>query len=299
MRAWIAWCTVWRARVSIRNDTGFDLSRSRVGWSDERMSVVIVAAHPDDEVIGAGGWMRMLSEQEGADVRVVHVTDGAPRDMRDAHAAGFTSRAAYGHERRREAGMALRLAGVPATNCVRLGFVDQEVSFNLVALTRRIAALLAEQETIDRIVTHPYEGGHPDHDATAFAVHAAVGLLRRRDRDARAPQVCEMTSYHAGSTGMQTGVFLPPHAAELTLTLSPAAQEGKAEMLRCFETQRQMLEHFAELRCERFRPAPSYRFDLPPHGGRLWYEHFNWGVDGMRWRQLAAEALAQLETTCR
>ena len=38
-------------------------------------SVVIVAAHPDDEVLGAGGTMAMLAAA-GARLRLVAVTDG-------------------------------------------------------------------------------------------------------------------------------------------------------------------------------------------------------------------------------
>jgi hypothetical protein len=53
--------------------------------------------------------------------------------------------------------------------------------------------------------------------------------------------------------------------------------------------------------CERFRQAPSYRFDAPPHAGPLFYEHFDWGMDGQRWRGLAAHALTKLKlesSTC-
>ena len=31
----------------------------------------------------------------------------------------------------------------------------------------------------DVVLTHAYEGGHSDHDATAFAVHLAAGVMRR------------------------------------------------------------------------------------------------------------------------
>ena len=38
----------------------------------------------------------------------------------------------------------------------------------------------------DVVLTHPYEGGHSDHDSTAFAVHLAAGILRRDGRPALA-----------------------------------------------------------------------------------------------------------------
>jgi len=40
----------------------------------------IVAAHPDDEVIGCAS---LLLRYEGG-CEIVHVTDGAPRNLRDA-----------------------------------------------------------------------------------------------------------------------------------------------------------------------------------------------------------------------
>ena len=53
-------------------------------------------------------------------------------------------------------------------------------------------ALLPLVEEAEQVITHPYEGGHPDHDACAFAARAAVR------HSANKAKLMEFTSYHAG-----------------------------------------------------------------------------------------------------
>jgi LmbE family N-acetylglucosaminyl deacetylase len=247
---------------------------------------LIIVAHPDDEVIAAGARLSRLS-----DVTIVHVTDGAPRDMRDATTYGFTEREAYAAARREELRAAVALAGVAAERLAILGVVDQEASFALPSLAQLIASMVCTLNP-DVILTHPYEGGHPDHDATAFAVHAAIGLLTRED--ILTPRVIEATFYHARDGVMVVGAFLPfdDHQAT-THALTQAERTLKRRMRDCFLTQRRVLEPFP-LEYERFRWAPRYRFTAPPHAGALLYEHFEWGMTGARWRELARDALASL-----
>jgi LmbE family N-acetylglucosaminyl deacetylase len=57
-----------------------------------------------------------------------------------------------------------------------MNLIDQTASLNLAALTLRLRDLLLECDP-QTIVTHPDEGGRPDHDSTAFAVHTAVASL--------------------------------------------------------------------------------------------------------------------------
>lgn len=249
-------------------------------------SVAIVAAHPDDETIGAGGSLPRFGE-----ATLLHLTDGAPRDGRDAAAAGFETREAYAAARRREMIAAVALAGIPIERCIEVGQVDQEASLHLDRLACRLADWIGETRP-DFILTHPYEGGHPDHDAAAFAVHAARRLLAREGWPA--PNVAEFTSYHLRDGVFAAGVFLPAEGfEESAVPLSEAERELKARMFACFATQRQVLSAF-RIETERFRPAPAYDFTRPPHPGPLHYESFDWGMTGARWRGLAGEALRTL-----
>src|SRR6185437_9724842 len=51
------------------------------------------------------------------------------------------------------------------------------------------------------VFTHAYEGGHPDHDAVAFAVHAACRLSDIP------PAIVEMPYYHRQDGRLITGEF--------------------------------------------------------------------------------------------
>jgi LmbE family N-acetylglucosaminyl deacetylase len=250
-------------------------------------SAVVVAAHPDDEVIGAGALLARL-----ADASVVHATDGAPRNDVDALAAGFSGWRDYAAARRHEAEAALALAGLGAERLYSLDFPDQQATFNLVPLAQRLAEMLREIGPAV-VITHAYEGGHPDHDATAFAVHGALRLMAAQG--ATVPPLVEMTGYHGFGAAFVAGRFIDHADAGRTVTrrLDAADQALKRRMFDCHVTQRAVLAPFA-LAAERFRLAPSYDFGQPPHPGQLHYERQEWGMSGERWRSLAEAALRAL-----
>jgi N-acetylglucosamine malate deacetylase 2 len=250
--------------------------------------VVVVAAHPDDEVIGAGCQLRCWR-----DVHIIFVTDGAPRSMADALENGFATRADYARARLNESVAALALAGVKTERIIQLPFADQDASFQLPALIESLADILRRIRP-ELIVTHAYEGGHPDHDATAFAVHAAARVLAQSGRPA--PPLFEMTSYHNCGGLMVTEEFLPRADCPVTsFVLSEWQREFKRRLLACFETQGKVLQYFP-VQCERFRPAPEYDFTQPPHEGQLYYELFDWGMTSGRWRMLVSESAALLDS---
>ena len=91
--------------------------------------VLVIGAHPDDETIGVGGCLGEID-----DVHIVLVTDGAPRSVDNP--------AAYAARRRQELLKAMAVVRIGANRVIELGIGDQQSSYMMAFLSRRIADLL-------------------------------------------------------------------------------------------------------------------------------------------------------------
>jgi N-acetylglucosamine malate deacetylase 2 len=263
------------------------LDALRIPGRIEAPGVALVVAHPDDETIGMGGQLHRLDG-----VRVVHLTQGAPRREETARWHGFDTPGDYARARAGELAEALAIAAVDPQRCMSLGLTDQEASFSLVDTVRRLAGIFAEHG-VEAVFTHPYEGGHPDHDATAFAVHAAAALVA--NALGAPPAVYEMTFYHARPDGFCVQQFAPiPDGPHIALDLDAHCSAIRESMVRAHATQAKMLSQFVEP-VERFRRAPAYDFSALPNGGTLHYANYEWGMTAERWLYLTGEALAELD----
>lgn len=268
-------------------DRTFEYATAGEGSTLPMPSAALVFAHPDDEVIGLGARLGRFRE-----AWMIHVTDGAPRNGYDSRTHGFAAIDDYRCARQEELGCALALAGLESIRRENLAIPDQEASHHLCEITRRLVNLFAEQ-SCQVVFTHPYEGGHPDHDACAFAVARAVAILK--SSRAWAPSVVECAFYHAGASGTETGAFLPRAPSTEAVTFELSSEEGrrKRALLDCFVTQRETLRAFTTER-ERFRIAPGYDFYRPPHPGPTLCDHSPWGTTSQAFSSLARAADATM-----
>jgi len=241
----------------------------------EGTPALLVVAHPDDETIGFGGHLPL-----SRNVTVLHLTDGAAF----ARAAGYASRAAYARARALELDRAMTVAGVRRARRRSLGLPDQGACDHLVEIARAVRAL-ARELGAGVVLTHAYEGGHPDHDAAAFAAAAAARALDP------SLVVLEMPFYHRAGGAFVANRFIPAAGAtDHEVPLSRAQLVHKCVMLRSFASQAAVLVAL-DPRVERFRIAPGHDFTRLPHAGPLHYETTQgWSMTGARFCELAAAA---------
>ena len=127
---------------------------------DQRL--VVIAPHPDDEVLAAGGLLHAVTALR-RDVLVIAVTDGT------ASHPGSTRwpAAELGAHRTRERTEALCELGIIGNPTVRLGYADGHVAERQASLGSALDRLIGP----DDVVVMPWLfDGHPDHEAVARAV---------------------------------------------------------------------------------------------------------------------------------
>lgn len=151
------------------------------GLRGERM--LVLAPHPDDEVIGCGGLLA-LHAQEKRVVRVIVVTDGAA-GVADGKAAGVATRQSESIAALAELGAgAPRFLGLPDR-----GLVDRDEEM---AITLRAELLDFRPDLV--LAPSPAEI-HPDHRAVA---ESFIRLVQRDAGIAAALAVCTVAFYEVG-----------------------------------------------------------------------------------------------------
>ncbi len=131
--------------------------------------MVVVAPHPDDEVLACGGLLLMRAER-GLPSMVVAVTDGeASHGISD-----FKGSKNLGAQRAEESYAGLAVLGVPSACVVRLGIADGSAARCVDDIAYKLQTLV---EPSDVLVTTWCMDGHPDHEAVAQAARRASEVV--------------------------------------------------------------------------------------------------------------------------
>jgi len=180
--------------------------------------LIVLAAHPDDETLGAGGLIAAATAA-GVRVDVVVATDGAA-----SHPDSPTRSAAQlASQRRREATAAIACLSGEAS-VTFLGLPDGELSRHQPELARVLEELLLP----GCLVVTPWRGDrHPDHEACAFATRA---VLRRRPGCTHWQYPIWAWHWADPATGL-------PWPALFRLDLTDGPRSAKQRALACYVSQ--------------------------------------------------------------
>ena len=254
--------------------TPHDWARTLAAGGPIGAPAVLVAAHPDDETLFAGATLARLS-----DLRVIMVTDGAPQDVGHARSAGFATRQAYAAARAEELTRALAILA-PQARLIGYDVPDQQAVDRLDEIAARLCQDLRGAALV---LTHPYEGGHPDHDAVACAVHRAAACL-----GPRAPAIVEFACYACFDGTREFGRFPPhPDVPEQVRPLDAADRDRIERALAAHVSQASVFGRWRPT-AEHWRAAPAYDFAAPPPGEACLYDQYGWPLTSARWRELAS-----------
>ncbi|MGH3755619.1 MAG: PIG-L family deacetylase [Pseudonocardiaceae bacterium] len=201
---------VWTDALARRRPPRFDPTAHR--------RVVVLAAHPDDETLGAGGCLQVL-RRSAAVVTLVVATDGeAAYPALDAGA-----RRDLGRARRAEFRAALAAQGLAEVPVRWLGLPDSGLAEHSGALRDALVPLLADADAY----LAPWPGDpHPDHRAAGRAAAAA------------APATAHGWSYPIWMWAWSTpdDPAVPWDRAHL-VELDDAVRTAKHAAIRCFTSQ--------------------------------------------------------------
>ena len=179
----------------------------------------VLAPHPDDELLGCGGLVRLLAGM-GRDVQVLAVTDGGASHPGSSRWPAELLR----RERARESADALRRLGVPDVPLLRLGLDDGQVAAQARRLQSALDLLLRPGDVL--IATCRFDG-HPDHEAVGEV--AAQAASRHRASLVEMP----VWMWHWAAPG---DARVPWHRA-CRLRLDQATQQAKADAAQAFRSQ--------------------------------------------------------------
>ena len=228
-------------------------------FSDARR-ILILAPHPDDEVV-ACGIAAMRAVRTGARAFVLYLTTGVPAAgelwpwRRREHAARLA-------RRRAEAEAAAALIGLEP-----IGFADWPsrcLRAHLDEVFGKIKRALADCAA-DAVWVTAFEGAHQDHDA-ANALAAFVRDL---------VPVWEFAAYNFAGGRIKANRFPVRQGTQIVLDPTGAEAALKRRALACYVSECGNLRHI-QVEREVCRPLPQHDYGSPPHPGRLFRERFHW-----------------------
>jgi LmbE family N-acetylglucosaminyl deacetylase len=184
-------------------------------WAPSEDGLLVIAPHPNDEILGAGGLIRTWAAR-GLPVNVLSVSDGEAAEPRLEGLANL---------RREEVREALRKLSPTHVSVTRLGLPDGRIAESLNRLHNALLSLCRERLTL----IAPYEHDeHPDNERVGVL---CMDFARARD--------IPIARYAIPSR--LSGDAEPGKVRWVKFPLSDDARRAKCRALQCFRSQSEPL----------------------------------------------------------
>jgi LmbE family N-acetylglucosaminyl deacetylase len=251
---------------------------------DRAARVLVVAPHPDDETLAAGGLMQRV-HAAGGTLRVVYLTDGEgfPEAVKAEEGREHVTASDYralGRERKDEARSALRTLGIDGDALTFLGFpngglssllkvywserhppyespytrrdrptkseiIEPGAKFRGEDLTQELATIIGTfRPTL--IVAPRAEEQHADHCAAWFFVADALGDVARVDRDFHADLITYVIHFDTWPWSGEVPSLPAGRSGWLRLRLTDQELQRKRDAIHKYKTQMRVMDSFLE-----------------------------------------------------
>jgi len=229
--------------------------------------VLLLAPHPDDETLSAGGFLQRALARGGR-TTVAFATDGennpwTQRLVERRWRVGPGDCARFGRRRREEALAALSELGVPAASAVFLGLADQAMTGIVLAGSEtavdRITGLISALHPTLLVAPSLFDL-HPDHSALAVLARLAVA----RVDEGRRPR---LLSYLIHRSRRMARAAAADDLGALRFDPSEEEKERKRRAIRCHATQ--LVVHRRKFLSFADRPEIFYSGDPASSGDGL------------------------------
>ena len=226
-------------------------------------NVLILAAHPDDEVVGLSTKIRELI-REGNFVYIFFLTNG----VISKNSRWFWEKKNYKfllNKRINELRESMKFFKVKKYKVQQIN--SRMVKDNLLKTFNSIKNIIKKYK-IKIVFTPAYEGGHQDHDLANFLASKFKNYIK----------VLEYSEYNYFNQKISSNTFFKLNGNEIVYNLSEQDKELKKMLLNLYVSEQKNLSYLT-IEKECFRPISNYNYLLPAHSGTMFYKRFsffNW-----------------------
>ena len=221
-------------------------------------NILFIAAHPDDELVGATFIIKKILLKKN--LIIFFPTNGviSQEDM------WFWEKKKYEEKkklRNEEMKKSLRLLGVE--KFFKQDIPTRKLKENIDKTFSKINHLVKNYK-IDTIFCPAYEGGHQDHDVSNFI------CSRFRNNS----KIYEYAEYNYSKGQINCNEFVKPMKNEVTIKLSEKEKKEKIKLLKIYNSEKGNLDYI-NFEKECYRKLYDYDYSRPPHSGKLFYRRFS------------------------